>query len=170
MSHKNTEKDQFPISSDRISEGGRSPRIRIVTYRSNLAQANFYIQSKGLNAGRPLEKPLANCWAVYSDIKHLKSIAYSIYVSGFLKQLSLGSVIPFVRLSQYRPLLEDAANLAIKYDEKHLETIEFLRMQIDSLKTKLLLFEEFQTMLGLKVNQDLKIFERHDTRLFHIPK
>lgn len=167
---ENTEKDQFPTSSDRMSEGGQSPQVRIVTWRPDLDKADFYIQSKGLHAGRPLDKPIANCWAVYSDIKRLKGIAYSIYISGFLKQFSLGTVIPFIRLSEYRPLLLDAAKAAADYDEKHLETIEFLRMQIDSLKTKLLLFEEFQSLLGLKVNQDLKIFERHDTRFFHISK
>lgn len=120
----------------------------------------FWVQSKGLHAGRPLDKPIANCWAVYSDIPYLKSIAYSIYVSEHLRVNILGSVVPFLRLSDYRPIITKAAGLALEYDTKHLKTLEFLHDQIGSFETKLELFKRFQAALAFKINHELKIFSK----------
>lgn len=160
MSQKKTEnqKDQFPTRSIRKSEGRRSAGVRIVTWKIGMVEPAFWVQSKGLHSGRPLEKPIANCWAVYSDISHLKSIAYSIYVSGHLRISILGSVVPFLRLSDYRPIITKAAGLAVKYDSRHLQTLDFLHDQIESFETKLELFREFQSLLACKVNTELQIF------------
>ena len=37
-------------------------QLQIKTYSGQ--EADFYIQAKGLNAGRPLKNPKANCFAV----------------------------------------------------------------------------------------------------------
>ncbi len=142
----------------RASEVGRNVGVRIVTWKTGIQKPAFWVQSKGLHAGRPLEKPIANCWAVYTDISYLKAIAYSLYISGQLRTSIIGSVVPFLRLSDYRPIITKAAGLALAYDTKHLQTLDFLCLQIESFETKLELFKEFQSLLAYKVNSELQIF------------
>jgi len=72
----------------------------------------FYIQNKGYKAGRPLKKPIPNCW----EIRTRRSVDFEIlsilYESKILSVFIIGSVIPFLRLCDYKkiivPILEKA--------------------------------------------------------------
>ena len=125
-----------------------------------MEEASFYVQSKGHNAGRPLSSPIPNSWAVFSDIPHLKEIAFSIWKSGKLSELETGSVIPFLRLSEYRPILERAAMRAEAYNVENLRTLSLIEAQTEVLEKQRQLLAQYQIALAYKINFELKIFPK----------
>lgn len=132
------------------SEGGR--RVRVATYRVGMEGASFYVQSRGLYAGRPLSQPIPNCWAVYTDLPYLQQIAYSIYKSCLLDPMRIGSVIPFIRLREYRSVLLKAADLHETYDPKSLEVLALIDEKIDLLRQQMKALVKYQIALALKIN------------------
>ncbi len=68
-------------------------------------KADFYIQSHGNHAGRPLKEPIANCFSVWSDNDHAFEIVYCLYSAKVFEFYIIGSVIPFVRIYEIKPLL-----------------------------------------------------------------
>ena len=69
------------------SEGGVGVGFQIMCWKLGMEEARFYVQSKGHNAGRPLNSPIPNSWAVFTDIPYLKEIAFSLFKSGKLTEL-----------------------------------------------------------------------------------
>jgi hypothetical protein len=74
----------------------------------------FYIQSKGNNSGRPLKKPIPNCW----EVRTLRSvdfeIMYIIFESKILEPFLRGSVIPFLSLRDYKNIIAPIMDNAIQ--------------------------------------------------------
>lgn len=76
--------------------------IKLITYtESNKSLANFYIQSKGSNAGQVMDKPTKNCFCVQVDPnifddKYAFYLFQTIYSAGFFKKYITGSVIPYL--------------------------------------------------------------------------
>lgn len=72
----------------------------------------FYIQSHGNNSGRPLLVPIRNCWVVRTSRSVDYEIMYIVFESKILEPFIGGSVIPFLRLSDYKniikPILQNA--------------------------------------------------------------
>ena len=79
-------------------------QFKLITYQANKhknLQHQFYIQSKGNNAGRPLRHPKANCWIVETDIILAYEICTVLWVSKIYEIHIIGSVIPFIRMHDY---------------------------------------------------------------------
>lgn len=68
-------------------------------------KADFYIQSHGNHAGRPLREPIPNCFSVWCDQEHAFEIVYCLYSAKVFEFYIIGSVIPFIRLYEIRTLL-----------------------------------------------------------------
>ena len=79
---------------------------------ANPGEYIFYIQSHGNNSGRPLLTPIRNCWEVRTKRSVDFEIMYIIFESKILQPFIGGSVIPFLRLSDYKniikPILQNA--------------------------------------------------------------
>lgn len=134
--------------------------VQIVTWKVGMEAASFYVQAKGSKAGRPLASPIPNCWAVYSDLPHLRQIAYSIYKSRLLSTMRVGSVIPFIRLREYRRVLLKAADLHAAYDPKSLEVLTLIDERIDLMRQQLQNLAKYQAALAFKINSELQIFPK----------
>lgn len=80
----------------------------IKTY--NGQAATFYIQAKGLNAGKPLKQPIPNSFAVNTEIEHAFELVYSLWNAGLFKNHIGGSCIPYIRLSAVKKLLAPHLN------------------------------------------------------------
>ncbi|MEI2693704.1 MAG: hypothetical protein V9E90_01410 [Saprospiraceae bacterium] len=72
----------------------------------------FYILSKGLNSGKPLDQPCPNCFIAVCDSKKDRDrfywLCYSLWQSRSIEHHLIGSVIPFIRISIYRAILSKA--------------------------------------------------------------
>ncbi|UZR99631.1 DUF6943 family protein [Chondrinema litorale] len=75
-------------------------------------QADFYIQSKGVNAGKPMREPSANCFIVLTDRSQLLPdyfyyMVLAAFNTGIFRKYLSGSVIPFLTQKDFsKALLE----------------------------------------------------------------
>lgn len=105
-------------------------------------KADFYIQSKGLHAGRPLKQPIANCFAVCTNESNLFELVYALYVAKAFDFYIIGSVVPFIRIGEVERLIKEylpKANVKIllaleKIDDLVLNTQKKLKLTIDMRK------------------------------------
>lgn len=67
---------------------------------------HFFILNKGLNSGKPLNEPCPNCFVVVFLNSEEKDsyywISFSLWKSKFWLQFLVGSVIPFLRLPEFK--------------------------------------------------------------------
>jgi hypothetical protein len=85
--------------------------------------ADFYIQSHGKkNAGRPLRKPIRNCFAVWTDKENAFEIVSCLFIARKFDYYVGGSVIPFVTLYEIRKFLE--VEFSKSYHSKSLKLVE----------------------------------------------
>jgi len=76
--------------------------VEIKTFSGKVnPETSFYIQSKGNNAGRPLDEPLANCFTVVCDErillgKYFYYVCLNAYNLGKFKPFIKGSVVPYI--------------------------------------------------------------------------
>ena len=113
--------------------------FKIEKYRGQ--NADFYIQSHGNNAGRPLKKPIRNCFAVFTDKKNAFEIVNCLFISKAFEYYITGSVIPFVRIIEIRKFL--LVEFAKNYHSKSLVQL----YNIQKLETTLLTNAKKTTML-----------------------
>jgi hypothetical protein len=104
----------------------------------------FYIQSKGLNAGRPLREAKRNSWAIYTDIDFAFEILTVLWVSKIYDQHLCGSVIPFLRIHDFKkvvlPYLTDS-HLQNETINSGMKTISAIDALIDNTQNKLKLIK-----------------------------
>lgn len=107
-------------------------------------KATFYIQSKGNHAGRPLRKPIPNCFGVMTEETQLFELVYSLYISKKFESLLLGSVIPFLRIAEAQNLIKTFAPIANKKRLAALAQVDqFVQQSEKKYKTALQLRQAF---------------------------
>jgi hypothetical protein len=72
--------------------------------------ADFYVQSKGSDAGKPLKEPSANCFAVITDNSRLLPdyfyyMVLAAWQQGTFRPYLRGSVIPFLTIDNFNKAL-----------------------------------------------------------------
>jgi hypothetical protein len=88
--------------------------IKIKTHqmKNTYAGNHFFILSKGLNAGKPLDKPCPNCFVLFAkseeDKNQLYWLCFGLWQGNFFRPFLTGSVIPFVRLDDLKTVISEA--------------------------------------------------------------
>jgi hypothetical protein len=94
-------------------KGKNIMKIEITTYNpaKNYSGPHFFILSRGMNAGKPLTQPCRNCFVVQCEtmdtMDDLFWLCYGLWQSKSFHYFILGSVIPFVRISEIRTFIFD---------------------------------------------------------------
>jgi hypothetical protein len=126
--------------------------VRIVTYTGK-QQANFYIQNKGDNAGRPLRAPIRNCFAVFSDDEFLFQKVQVLFIARYFERFIHGSVIPTIRLNDVKDVIEQNY---VRQDEKAMKQLDALE-QIDKVilisQQKIKTLKEYKTALAYELTK-----------------
>lgn len=87
---------------------------QIKTHKVNreYEQPHFFILNKGLNSGRPMNKPCPNCFVVITETDEQRESLYylclSLQIGKFFNYYIIGSVIPFIRIDDTRKVLNKA--------------------------------------------------------------
>lgn len=124
--------------------------MQIKTYNGATAEPKqgetvFYIQSRGFNAGKPLKKPLPNCWEVRTERSADFEILYIIFESKILAPFFRGSVIPFIALHEYKniinPILKNAIHENRIINEHYLQIRKIENQILKQDKIKMLMLE-----------------------------
>jgi hypothetical protein len=95
------------------------------------SQPHFFILNKGNNSGKPLKEPCPNCFVITvkteEEAENLYWIALSLWKSKLWHQYLVGSVIPFIRLKEFKNTFRDKVLIIYKEHNKHLENVEKLK-------------------------------------------
>ena len=119
----------------------------------------FYIQSHGLNAGRPLREPKPNCWECRTKRSADFEILYIVFESRILENFIRGSVIPFITLSDYKniitPILKNAIHENRIINEHYLQ-IRKIESQLQQQEKIRKLMQELKKTLSMQLYQKIK--------------
>jgi hypothetical protein len=108
----------------------------------------FYIQSKGEHSGRPLKKPIPNCFSVYTNFENLESLILAIYLSGKFKKIIIGSVVPFIRITETKKIIQE--HLIFENNTDLFTKIKDIETLKTNLKEQLILIGQLQSVLCFK--------------------
>jgi hypothetical protein len=72
----------------------------------------FFLLSKGMNAGKPMEKPCPNCFVIFASSEEEKQklfwLCFGLWQGDFFRPFLTGSVIPFIRLDNLKQVIREA--------------------------------------------------------------
>jgi hypothetical protein len=135
--------------------------MKIRRYNPNTAlksQNVFYIQSHGLNAGRPLKNPIPNSWEVQTETANAFEICFVIFNSKILELYIRGSVIPFIALHEYKKIIQPYLNNPSHCETiiKKLDTVQKIDLALEELEQKKKLYKQLKTALSKDILKNIQ--------------
>jgi len=125
--------------------------VKLRTWNGTQQPACFYIQNKGLHSGRPLRKPIRNCFAVYTDDDLLFEKVYSMFIGRLFEPFIGGSVVPFIRKREVLDVI--TTSLSVHKDiSKELHTIRKIDEALLNIHRQITLYKQMQLALCRKIN------------------
>jgi hypothetical protein len=111
----------------------------------------IFILNKGVNSGKPQKEPFTNSFVImFPDEKDAETVywlAYSLWMSNFWYPYLIGSVIPFLRITDFKKDFDSKVNEMMQDHELHIKQVEALRLLLekeDQLKQKSFLINEMR--------------------------
>ena len=110
------------------------PNFIIKTHQKNAVyRANqIFILNKGMNSGKPQKEPFTNSFVILfqdeQDAETVYWLAYSLWKSKFWHQSLVGSVIPFLRLFDFKNEFYTKASLMMQEHDEHIKNIATLKI------------------------------------------
>ena len=111
----------------------------------------IFILNKGMNSGKPQKEPFTNSFVImFPDEKDAETVywlAYSLWMSNFWHPFLIGSVIPFLRITDFKKDFDSKVNEMMQDHELHLKQVQALRLLLekeDQLKQKSFLINEMR--------------------------
>ena len=93
---------------------------------------HLFILNKGMNSGRPQKTPFTNSFVIIfqnvEDCENFFFIAYSLWQTKFWHQYLVGSVIPFLRLPDFKNEFNPKATSMMVEHEQHQKNIAALKL------------------------------------------
>jgi hypothetical protein len=93
---------------------------------------HLFILNKGMNSGKPQKEPFTNSFVVIFDLEqdceNLYFVAYSLWKTKFWHQHLVGSVIPFLRLNDFKKQFNPQASLMMVEHEQHQKNVAALKL------------------------------------------
>lgn len=114
-------------------------------------KATFYIQSKGLHSGRPLDNPIPNCFAVFTDAPFLKSLVYALYTAKKFDYFIIGSVVPFIRIKEVKDLIDKSLQVFTPDKQQLFKKVELADKMLQEAEKKLKLATQLKQAFAMEV-------------------
>ena len=96
------------------------------------SKPHLFILNKGMNSGKPQKEPFTNSFVIIfqneKDCEDIYFVAYSLWKSKFWHQHLVGSVIPFLRLSDFSKEFNSKAHLMMQEHEAHIKHVAALKL------------------------------------------
>ena len=127
--------------------------VKIITYnpKNQKSDFEFYALSKGLNSGKPLDTPCPNCFVIScrnaEEMDFYRSLLFGLWKAKAFHQFLVGSVIPFIRISDFKNFVfEQATHLRSKEPEfkKDVLKVKALEQKERQMYEQLLLISELK--------------------------
>jgi hypothetical protein len=114
----------------------------------------IFILNKGINSGKPQKEPFTNSFVVISpngeDAETAYWLAYSLWKAKFWHQSLCGSVIPFLRIGDFKKDFDSKVNEMLQEHELHKKQVQALRLleqKEDYLNQNIVLINEMRRMI-----------------------
>lgn len=110
------------------------PNFVIKTHQKNALYKGkkIYILNKGMNSGKPQKEPFTNSFVILfqneEDEETVYWLAYSLWKSKFWHQSLIGSVIPFLRIYDFKKEFNTKVNEMLEEHELHKKQVQALRL------------------------------------------
>lgn len=95
-------------------------------------KSHLFILNKGLNSGKPQKEPFTNSFVIIfendSDLQSIYFIAYSLWKSNYWHHFLIGSVIPFLRLANFKSEFNSKAGAMMNDHKQHQKNITALKL------------------------------------------
>ena len=110
------------------------PNFIVKTYRKDVVFSGnqIYILNKGLNSGKPQKEPFTNSFVIIiqnqEDAETVYWLAYGLWKAKFWHQSLCGSVIPFLRLPEFKKSFIPKVTQMISDFEQHQKQVNALRL------------------------------------------
>ena len=96
------------------------------------SKPHLFLLNKGMNSGKPQKEPFTNSFVVIFDLEqdceNLYFVAYSLWQTKFWHQYLVGSVIPFLRLPDFKKQFNPQASLMMVEHEQHQKNVAALKL------------------------------------------
>ncbi len=106
----------------------------IKTHRKDTvySKPHLFILNKGMNSGKPQKEQFMNSFVIIfekeQDAENIYFIAFSLWKSSYWHQHLCGSVIPFLRLHDFKKEFNKKCNLLMYQHEEHLKNVKALKL------------------------------------------
>ena len=121
-----------------------------------ILNTQFCVLSKGLNSGKPLPNPCPNCFILTAANEHEKEflfwLCWGLWQSKKFYYLHTGSVIPFIRLNEFKAFLKEQTILAFNHQQQYQKSIKTLQ-QLQALENN--------------YKQNLQLIQKAKKAIFH---
>ena len=110
------------------------PNYIIKSHRTGTiyTKPHLFILNKGLNSGKPQKEPFTNSFVLIfqneEDCENIYWVTFSLWKSKFWHQFLIGSVIPFIRLQEFKKELFPRVTEIYKDYDQHKKDIQALRL------------------------------------------
>lgn len=92
----------------------------------------IFILNKGMNSGKLQKEPYTNSFVIIcpdeKDAETVYWLAYSLWKSNFWHQFLIGSVIPFLRIKDFKKDFDSKVNEMMQEHELHKKQVQALRL------------------------------------------
>jgi hypothetical protein len=93
---------------------------------------HLFILNKGMNSGKPQKEPFTNSFVIIfekeEDCDSIFFVAYSLWQTKFWHPFLIGSVIPFLRLPDFKKEFNPQASLMMVEHEQHQKNVAALKL------------------------------------------
>jgi hypothetical protein len=93
---------------------------------------HLFVLNKGMNSGKPQKEPFTNSFVIIfqneEDCESVFFIAYSLWQTKFWHQYLVGSVIPFLRLPDFKNEFNPKASLMMSEHNEHIKNVAALKL------------------------------------------
>ena len=96
------------------------------------AKPHLFILNKGMNSGKPQKEPFTNSFVVILQneeaCENIYFVAYSLWKIKFWQQHLVGSVIPFLRLPDFKRVFFSKTTIMMEEHEQHVKHVAALKL------------------------------------------
>ena len=120
------------------------------TYKGN----QIFILNKGMNSGKPQKEPFTNSFVINfanpEDAETIYWLAYSLWKARFWHQSLCGSVIPFLRIREFKKEFISKVTEVLQEHELHktqVKALRLLELQETQFQKNILLINEMRRVI-----------------------
>ena len=120
------------------------------SYKGN----QIFILNKGLNSGKPQKEPFTNSFVINfatpEDAETIYWLAYSLWKANFWHQSLCGSVIPFLRITEFKKEFISKVTEVLQEHELHktqIQALRLLELQETQFQKNILLINEMRKVI-----------------------